>query len=422
MFYRIFIFIIYGGAEPIRSDGWGYYSYLPAVFDYKDLTFSFSSNPANMNVSVWKDALGHYINKYPVGTAVLESPFFIIVDMACKIFAKELATGYSVPYQVAVLVSTTTYFISGLIFLNKILSRFYSKRVVLWTLVSMCYATNLFHYATYDAAFSHIYSFFLCTLFVWLVMECENNQYSKKINFSMGLCAGLILITRNPNIVILLFYLLYEVKNRKDLVYRVKTIFNPSKIYWNIAGGIIPVMIQCWYWVIVSGKMVIRSYSSAETFNWLLPHITEVLFSVSKGLLFYSPIIGIAYMGFGLAKKYNLPFYGLLSTVLVHLYITSAWDCWQYGGSYGQRPFVDIYVFYAILLGCVYYHLENVNKTSSAFSLLIPIIFINIYFVVKFMLAYWHGILPFSNATMQDIMNVLEWNFDQMRDIFEKLI
>lgn len=33
------------------------------------------------------------------------------------------------------------------------------------------------------------------------------------------------------------------------------------------------------------------------------------------------------------------------------------------------------------------------------------------------MLAYWHGILPFSDATMNDIMNVIQWNYEEMRNI-----
>ena len=58
----------------IRSDGWGYYSYLPAIFDYGDLTFSFSDDSAKG--AVWEDENHNSINKYPIGTAVMQSPFF----------------------------------------------------------------------------------------------------------------------------------------------------------------------------------------------------------------------------------------------------------------------------------------------------------------------------------------------------------
>lgn len=419
--------------NPIRSDGWGYYSYLPAIFDYKDLSFSFSHEAID-TASIWYDINGNVINKYPIGVSILQFPFYIVVDIFCKIFFPASATGYTAPYQLAVLCATTFYFLLGIYFLYKVLHMHFSCKVTGWVLLSICFGTSLFHYATYDASFSHIYSFFAINSFVYLI---EKKIHGAGSNFFLGLLTGLILILRNPNVVVLLFYFLYEVQTISDIKNRIVQLIKPTRLLPNILGGLIPVCLQCLYWYHATGNLVIRSYNEAETFNWLMPHIAEVLFSVSKGLIFYSPIIGIALCGIFIFRRTinGFPLYAVAVVIFAHLYITASWDCWQYGGSFGQRPFVDVYIFYALYLGSMYEYWNNLvlynHKGDTAltsrppitiFNLLIPLICVLIFLSLKFMLAYWHGILPFADTTMQDISHVLEWNFNEVRTIIQHLL
>lgn len=425
----IYIYIVRGtSGNPIRSDGWGYYSYLPAVFDYHDLTFSFSDDPEK-DVTIWVDAYGNYINKYPVGVAILEFPFFIVVDIVCKLLFREFATGYSIPYQIAVLVSTTFYFCMGMICLYRVLRRFFDENVTMWTIISISFATSLFHYLTFDSSFSHIYSFSLIAFFIWHSIKIEDGNDNKRENFILGVCAGLILVTRNPNIIVLLFYVLYGISSKKDIVGRIKKIFNWQRLLWNAGGGVLPIIIQCTYWKIAAGKLVIRSYNESETFSWFLPHLTSVLFSVSKGLVFYSPVIGIAFIGLFVLKKLKLPVLSIFSVMAIHMYVTSAWNCWQYGGSYGQRPFVDVYAIYALMLGGVYQYLNNIklkivesDESTSLLKIFSPIIVVFIFLSIKFMLAYWHGVLPIADATMEDILKVWQWNFEEIRYLIENML
>lgn len=408
--------------NPIRSDGWGYYSYLPAVFDYHDLTFSFSDDPAK-DVTIRVDNEGHYINKYPIGVAILESPFFFVVDIAMKIFDQQSANGYSMPYQIAMLISAIVYFLSGLLILYKVLNIYFEKNIVILTLILMTYATNLFHYASFDASFSHIYSFFLISLFVYITIKKQNFQ-SIWLDFAGGICLGLVFVTRNPNIIVVLFYFFYNCNSLKKIRRRIVQILQPKSILINICGFILPVSLQCIYWLKVSGKLIIRSYDASETFSWLFPHIINVLFSVQKGLFFYSPILLFSFIGIVLMIKVKnelvLP---IFTVMLFHIYVTSSWDCWQYGGSFGQRPFIDFFVFYAIALAfslqymndLKFANVKNELHTTSVLDLGKYIFIIFIFISIKLMLCYWHGILPFADATMIDIMNCLNWNFDEMR-------
>lgn len=408
---------LWGGisVDPIRADGWGHYSYLPAIFDYhQDLSFSFSDNTAG---STWADNNGNIINKYPIGVSIFQFPFFIIVDVVCKLFAPQLATGYTSPYQIAVLCATSFYFLCGIYFMFRVLQKHFSDKVTGWVLLSIIFGTSLFHYATYDASFSHIYSFFAISAFVFCV---DQNKEGWRINFILGLLCGLILVTRNPNAVVILFYLFYEIRTPSDIKKRMICLVKPNRFVPNILGGLLPVCLQCLYWYNACGKLIIRSYSAAETFSWLKPHIVESLFSVSKGLVFYSPIIGIALCGMFAFRRTQkgFPLWAAAVVILVHMYITVSWDCWWYGGSYGQRPFVDVYIFYALFLGSVYEWLDS----RHILNFFIPILCALMLLSIKFMLAYWHGVLPFEGSTIWDIIHVFEWNFDEVRIVIRHVL
>lgn len=64
-------------APKVYSDGFGYFLYLPAFFIYHDFSFSFIEGLEHPFVQV----VGWLVNKYAVGTAVMESPFFLAAHL-----------------------------------------------------------------------------------------------------------------------------------------------------------------------------------------------------------------------------------------------------------------------------------------------------------------------------------------------------
>jgi hypothetical protein len=91
---------------PIRSDGVGYQAYLPAFFIDHDLTFkTYGARLFNGTIPTWTGivftpAEGKYLDKYPIGTALLQCPFFFVADRAATAFGFE-RSGMSLPYQIA---------------------------------------------------------------------------------------------------------------------------------------------------------------------------------------------------------------------------------------------------------------------------------------------------------------------------------
>ena len=69
----------------ITGDGIGYYDYLPSIFIYKDISrLNFTENDSiafrerTDGYLCYIEYDGLFVNRYPCGTAVLQSPFFVV--------------------------------------------------------------------------------------------------------------------------------------------------------------------------------------------------------------------------------------------------------------------------------------------------------------------------------------------------------
>ena len=201
---------------PIWSDGLGYYSYLPSYLIYHDLSmeslyeptryYDYPSQGLDLHPGegfLRHPATGRYLIKYPLGTAVLEFPFFLLGHLVAPLLGST-PDGFSWSYQAAMDTATTAYMLLGLIFLFKLLSEYFSSRIVLITLLSLYLGTNFLAYVAVESSLSHAYSFSLVCLFLWLVPRWSVDP-SRGNSALLGLVCGMIPLVRNTNVILLLF-------------------------------------------------------------------------------------------------------------------------------------------------------------------------------------------------------------------------
>ena len=162
----IFIYATGRASHPIRSDGYSYYVYLPAWIIYGDASLSAVARdccggefPAFTAIIRWPGSR-RWVNAHPIGVAVLQAPFFLAAHGLTK-WSNLTADGFTPYYQHAVGISGIFWTIAGLFVVRRLLLVWFGDRVVTATLVALLFGTGLYHYATYDASYSHAYSFFL---------------------------------------------------------------------------------------------------------------------------------------------------------------------------------------------------------------------------------------------------------------------
>ena len=398
-------------SNPIRSDGLGYYMYLPAFFIYKDISLSEKAEefdggkfPIEYGIKHIESTDSHLI-KYPCGIALLMLPFFLLSHAFSLVFQLEI-TGFEIQYQIGAISSGLFYFIIGLSFLWKFLANYFRVEIILISLIAIVFGSNLFHYGTYDLIFSHIYSFFLFSLFLYLVNRQYYRHLSDKWDIFIGLVIGLIIVTRPTNILWLILGILYGVSSSDSFRIRMELYISQwKKALWILISAASIISIQMLYWKEVTGHVIYYSYQH-EGFDFLNPQVVNVLFSPHKGLFFWSPILFIGTFGLMFSRSMQ-PSIWLASILFLvaNIYVIASWETWWYGGSFGHRAFIESTPLFAFGLCFVF---DNLFRHRHGMLVLIPVTFC-VFWTSWHMIAYWLHIIPFDHATLSDVAISLDY-------------
>ena len=391
---------------PIRSDGVGYYLYLPALFIDHDITLketarrSFDGKIPQWAGGQWIPETDSYLNSYHIGEAIMLAPFFFIGHALAALSNAEM-DGFSTPYQYSAAFGGLFYLLAGIYYLQKMLRRVFSVSTVWLTLVCMTFGTNLFHYGTLDNCFSHIFSFFLFVCFLY----CVEKWYSTPALITtvwVALIAGLITLVRPTNSVIFLYFIFYGVHDIASLKQRANLFASHCKLLLlGCAVYGLTLLPQLIYWKLVINRWIIISYLGAA-FNFLHPQIINVLWSVHKGLFFWSPILLLATIGLFFLHRFKPAL--VLPTLLfmpLNLYIISSWATWDYGGSFGHRAFTESISIFAFGYAALVESISNALLKRVLVGLSLALTLLSLSLMYK----YWLGIIPFNEMTWEIFTN-----------------
>ena len=336
--------------RPIRSDGLSYYLYLPAVLLDHDVSFRTTVNRdfgGQYGAADLVPKRRGYLDKHPPGEAIMLLPFFGVGQLAAAASGAP-RTGFSRPYQVAAVAGGLGFALIGLAIVGVLLLRWFDRVVVSITLVALTFGTNLFHYATYDAVYSHVFSFALVALILERTLALSDRP---RLATAVGLGAafGLLADARLTNLTVVLFpltVLLWRFRSelRKRLPLALVAVATAALVF-------VP---QVLYWYRLTGHPFVDPYGGSPTLHPLHPHAVAVAFSVRKGLFFWTPLLAVAVAGLWSFRRRSASVAvaaGL--TLVVHYWIVSSWTQWFYGASLGQRAFVDVLPLFALGLAAV---------------------------------------------------------------------
>ncbi|MCW3121962.1 MAG: hypothetical protein JWQ38_1454 [Flavipsychrobacter sp.] len=331
-------------------DASGYYLYMPAIFIYHDLAhFSFyhEVNEKYM-ISYGEDTYGLYDtrvgrknDKYAIGTAVLQLPFFLIAHAFCVATQVAPADGYSMPYQLAGYAGNIFWICMGLLFISVLLRRYFNENITAFTVLCIAFGTNIYCYTIFAPAMSHPYGFFLFAGVLYYTDAFYRKQKAKYM-YLIGLLLGLVLIVRPVNIVVAIIPLLWEVYDKQSFITRMQLLGSKLKaISVTMLIIFLVALIQMAYWKYSSGQWIYYSYVG-EGFKFTRPHIINGLFSYQKGWFVYTPIAFISMLGLFATWKANRKIVPALSIFfLLMFYIVFCWKGWWYGGSFSARALIE---------------------------------------------------------------------------------
>jgi hypothetical protein len=327
-------------------DANGYYIYLPAIFIFDDLrTLGFvNAMPEQFDRKyfLYKGVNGGYMTKYTPGMAILELPFFIAGHLVAPAFGYE-QTGYSPPYRLAIAISSIFYSCLALWILAIVLSRYFTKNVVLITTVALLAGTNILFSSVFQPATTHNYVLFMLCAMIFFIDRW--NSIDKPMDFAMACaCVGFCALIRPTEILTGLVPVGFLVNKWKSHKFQFSWIKEQAVAI--LIGMILfliflaPVSI---YWKYATGNWVAYTYEQ-EGFYFDRPwQIWLGLFGSRKGWFIYTPLIFLAV--WGLYRMWSIQrFSGFISSILWYLpfniYIVLSWYGWWYGGCFGMRALI----------------------------------------------------------------------------------
>ena len=381
------VFLYNSTRRPTRLDWdvFGYYLYLPAQFIYHDIKLEKKENWLNPIIDkyhttegfyqAYKGPKNEYVMKYSMGLAIVYSPFFFIADFIAPKLGYE-RDGFSPPYQYMMMICAMFFSLIGLFYLFKILERYFNSLLVFITVTLIVYGTNYYVMTTYDGMMPHNYVFTFYAIMLYYTIKWYDNQ---KIKYAViiGLCMGIAILIRPTSSVVAIIPALWNIGTIDALKERIN-LFIKNYMHLLLLGvaAFLVILPQLLYWKSVSGHWLYYSYPG-EKLDFRHPHIRQVLISYKKGWLLYTPMMCLAITGFLLMlKKQRALFYSIFIFFLINTYIISSWDCWWYGGSFAQRPFVESYVFMAFPLAAL---MNNISIKKYLISL--PIVLCALFFL-----------------------------------------
>lgn len=354
----------------INGDGKGYYAYLPAIFIYHDLTFSFfDKDPEKFGYQYSNTFLLNHneknLNKYTCGEAILLVPFFLMA-MLYSWLAGMPVDGYNNAFHIFCALGNLFYFVAGLFVTKKVLRRYeLSNLSIALSLLAITLGTNMLNYVVFESSMSHVFSFFTIALHIYTAIRYFESP-SFKVLLLGGITLGLIILIRPINGMIVFAYPFLAGDRNFFLI--VKQHFSHFLVAGIAACAVVGVQLALWKLGI--GDFLVYGYKNEGFYFRQPPPLFDYLFSFKRGAFIYSPVLLLSLAGLWKMRRRPAEMLWLIFFLLLVVFVHASWWSWYYGDGLGERPLIDFYVFFALLLAFAF---EDISQTFMKWALAISL-------------------------------------------------
>lgn len=384
--------------KTVYGDGIYYYSWVRSIV--VDRNINFSNEYKHFGVTAPTTPKGMFGNKHPIG-----APFFWLPWYA-QAHATIRGSGYELPYQLLVGFTSILAALSGLALLYRLLLSFFSRTTSMLAVVSIALTTNLFFYGSLDPVNSHAVSFFAATVFLSFLFS--KNVYPSYSGLQLFKAAKLIStelfakyrwVYTDPNSskrsihpfltgCALGFCALVRPQDAALGLLAIPRFIEHKHAFPKfILGAILTFSPQLLAWYTLYGSPWTSPYvTRGESFDFLHPHILEVLFSPRNGLFLYSPMLLLGLIGFFFWKhRFRSVFF---CAFLFVLFITASWSTWWQGASYSGRMLVSMLPVLSFGLAALFRRLQKHGLKSRDILIILvgPLTILNMLFIFFYLL------------------------------------
>jgi hypothetical protein len=393
----------------VKGDGNGYYAYLPGVLldhdtSFRTLVAARFPDPSTLGpAGLTRQHSGAYLEKYSYGAALIAAPLFAVGHLATR-EAGQVADGYTSTEEFFAGLGALAAGMIGLLALRSFLGRRFGNEVVTVTLVAMTLGTGLLHWMVYDPLYSHAYSFGAVAVLALVMTRFREAPASWSRAIAMGLAAGLVILLRIPNVVLVGGLALLGVDSRAALVHRITACrANGARVAVAAACALAPLIPQEVLWGRATGHWLASPYVG-EGFDWTHPQLAALYSWRPHGLLPYAPVLALAVIGLPILWRRHRDWaWAAAAAVVLDTYLLCTWHQWDLGVAFGQRGFVDLVPILAIPFAA----LVSAVWPTRWRRPVIGVVAVLTATTMLGMLAYWQGRLPHDGASPGNYVTVM---------------
>ena len=366
----------------IHGDGRAYYAFARTVLFQHNLDFELDwyhgyelypqvNDPAFR--ALYLTPNGHFWNHWPIGPAILWSPFLLSARLTMAVLnwfhgTQAAEDGFSRPYMAAMAVGTLFYGFLALWISLRLARKYVREEWAFLATLGIWLASSFTFYLYIEPSFSHTHSAFLTALFVWLWHDTRGKRTWQQW-LGLGVIAGLMMDTYYPNALVLLLPLMESLWGYWNAL-RLRSGEQLARIAANnlvFAGTALVLFFPS----LLVKRILWGSYFQMgfrERWYWNSPHFFRVGFS-SHGAFSWTPILILAVVGLFLLRKSDRALSNaLLVVLLAFIYFIGCYEGWHAIPSFGNRFFITFTVFFILGLGVFMNELERLWYKRAAFA------------------------------------------------------
>jgi hypothetical protein len=323
----------------VEGDGVGYYAYLHAILVSHSLDFTneyaaaiASHTPLYLPLVSTRTATDHLANFFSVGPAVLAAPAYLVA-LAVR---NSGDPQYGSPFVEAFSLASLLYGLIALAICYRLAAFIVvNRRSALLGVFAGVFATPLYYYMLTDPSYSHTFSVFCVSAFLYAWWKHPPRAY--KGWFALGLLGGLMAMTRFQDGLLVAIVLIDAKRLRWSALLLI-----PGLLI-GFAPQLAVDQIQFGTWL--------PQRPPGQALDPLNGRYFDVLFSSRDGLVIWAPVTLVAAAGFRWIKDRRLKLAATIALVLEVAVTGAAPD--SVGAAFGPRRFLDLIPFAVIGMAAV---------------------------------------------------------------------
>jgi len=324
------------------ADGFFYFSYVQSFWKDFDVDFE---NEYRLHGLLERDSIeiptqtGYRRSIFSVGPGVFWSPFFLLGELYGRLAAwtgREVNLKGNGPFHWnAVAVGSLIYGFLTVFLLQSLLRRHFNGAAAFAGPLLIWLGTQLHWYMVYQPWMSHALGTFTAALFLWS-WDGSRLERGWRNALLLGLIGGLLVCVRWQNGLLLflpLFDWLWGMWRRDKAV-----LFRGPVLFLGFLIGLSPQLLA---WKAIYGQyLLLQPPHGARFVDYWNPFALETLFSSRHGLLSWTPVLWLGFIGLmPLLKKRVATFWMMAFCLALMTYVNMCITDWWAANSFSNRRF-----------------------------------------------------------------------------------